>query len=193
MPSSVFLIRHIFLLILNPMFPLIIVPLKFYYISPSLLILSKQHINRLKSLLYYNKQTKLPPPYIPLYIMPSSSLLLQSPGFKTDSTSALLIYFQTHSILDALPTGPLKMLHIKVTFMLESKVLILIDLCNNLTLWYNLLELPLDGHLLQGLLFLCSQNHSLLRVPLRFCFKPLHTVHTLLSNPLVHSPVVLIW
>lgn len=78
--------------------------------------------------------------------MPSSFLLLQSPGFKTDSTSALLIYFQTHRILDALPTAPLKMLHVKMTFMLESKVLILLDLCNNLTLWYNLLlEFPLDG------------------------------------------------
>lgn len=135
-----------FLLIPDPMLPLIIVPRKFYYTSPSLLILSEQHLNRLKSLLCYNKQTKLPPPYIPLYTMSSSSLLLQSPAFKTDSTSALLIYFQTHSILDALPTAPLKMLHVKMTFMLESKVLILLDLCNNLTLWYNLLlEFPLDG------------------------------------------------
>lgn len=91
LPSSVFLIRHIFLLIQDPMLPLIIVPLNFYYITPSL-ILSKQHLNRLKSLLCYNKQTKFPPPYIPLYV-PSSSLLLQSPGFKTDSISALLIYF----------------------------------------------------------------------------------------------------
>lgn len=98
-----------------------------YYISPSLQSLSKEHLNMLKSLLRYNKQTKLPPPSIPLYTMPSSSLFLPSPGFKTRTPFLHLIPFPLHS--GCASHSSTEIAPVKVTFMLEPQVLTWLDLC----------------------------------------------------------------